>query len=417
MRRFAFAILLLLAGGAVARSAENLTPETLLPGLGASDASSPAMAYGNGGYLLVWQAGGNPQAAIVGLRLDKAGKPQAQEPFVISSARDVRERPKVVFGGGTFLVVWHDLRNGKHWDVYAARVPPQGRPLDVQGIAVTRGARNQCDPDVCWDGAAFQVLCRGFQGQGDEAIDVNRRPAAGYLVYGARVSPQGKLLDDPGVLMARPPREYLVPQSMGTSAAVLLRDGSLLAAARTGVKQCLWRIKDGKPASDPLLLAKCGGFDGAAFASSGKSVLLVWTTFRDGGGRSSGTDKSGLLVLDADGGIGTAEARSLSSLNREPRVRHPSPAWDGKRYVVAWDVPRAGKEFRYEALLLRCFAADGAPLGGDLPVVDEPGSPAYWPAVASDGAGTTAIAYERHPEKGDTPIRIGVRMLRADTHP
>jgi hypothetical protein len=38
-------------------------------------------------------------------------------------------------------------------------------------------------------------------------------------------------------------------------------------------------------------------------------------------------------------------------------------------------------------------------------------SPAYETAVASDGAGTTLIAYEKHPEKGDVPIKIGLRML------
>jgi hypothetical protein len=38
-------------------------------------------------------------------------------------------------------------------------------------------------------------------------------------------------------------------------------------------------------------------------------------------------------------------------------------------------------------------------------------SPAHEAAVASDGAGTTMIAYEKHPEKADVPIKIGVRVL------
>lgn len=95
------------------------------------------------------------------------------------------------------------------------------------------------------------------------------------------------------------------------------------------------------------------------------------------------------------------------------RVRHPAPAWDGKRYVVVWDVPRKGKEFAYEALFLRTFASDGTPLGNDESVADDPASPAYWPATASNGAGATLIAYEKHPEKGDVPIKIGLRILSA----
>ena len=38
-------------------------------------------------------------------------------------------------------------------------------------------------------------------------------------------------------------------------------------------------------------------------------------------------------------------------------------------------------------------------------------APADRTAVASDGAGTSLIAYEQHPDKVDTPIIIGVRLL------
>jgi hypothetical protein len=31
--------------------------------------------------------------------------------------------------------------------------------------------------------------------------------------------------------------------------------------------------------------------------------------------------------------------------------------------------------------------------------------------VASDGSGTTLVAYERHPERADVPIAVGFRML------
>jgi len=432
LRSLALPLLALLAASAPARGAEGLTAETLLPGHRAADASKPSLAYGDGVYLLAWQAGHNEEADIVGLRLDKAGKPMETQPFVICGAKDTQERPRVAFGGQGFLVVWHDLRNGKDWDVYAARVSAEGNVLDPDGIAVAQGERNQCEPGVCFDGKAFQVLWRGFRGEKEDAVDVNRRPDAGYHVYGGRVSAEGQVLADAGVFMAKPPREYLTPRSMGMAAAVALPSGQLLAAARSGTSLCLWRLTDGKPSSEPALLAKKGGFlgfDDAAFATDGKSVLLVWTTFRDGGGRSSGADKSGLVVLGADAPLvptlprgdeksaapaaTTLMPRSLSSAEREPRVRHPSPAWDGRRYIVAWDVPRRGKEFSYEAVFVRCFASDGTPLGNDEPLADEPGSPAYWPAVASDGAGTTLIAYERHPRTGDTPIRIGFRLLTA----
>jgi len=211
---------------------------------------------------------------------------------------------------------------------------------------------------------------------------------------------------------------------MGMAAATLLPDGRLLATARNGDTQCLWRVADGKPVTAPARIKGPGsggyewrtGYDDQAFATNGKTVLLTWTSFLDVGGRSGGVDKSGMIVLGADGELGTAVPQALGNTTNyrhgSAAGRHPSPAWDGQRYVVAWDVPRQGKEFRYEALVMHTFASDGTPLGNDTPVVDDPESPASWPAVASDGAGTTIIAYERHPKTGTEPIRIAVRVVK-----
>ncbi len=98
-------------------------------------------AYGNGTFLASWQSGrvatgdlcsSSPNfiGSIVAARLDKAGKVLDQQPFVISDAADLQERPSVAYGGGVFVVVWQDLRNGKDWDVYAARVSSDGKVLD-----------------------------------------------------------------------------------------------------------------------------------------------------------------------------------------------------------------------------------------------------------------------------------------------
>ena len=51
-------------------------------------------------------------------------------------------------------------------------------------------------------------------------------------------------------------------------------------------------------------------------------------------------------------------------------------------------------------------------LADDTPVADDPARPAFWPAVASDGAGNTLIAYERHPATTDKPAQIACRVFR-----
>lgn len=40
-------------------------------------------------------------------------------------------------------------------------------------------------------------------------------------------------------------------------------------------------------------------------------------------------------------------------------------------------------------------------------------SPARQPALASDDRGATLVAYEKHPETGDVPIKIAFRLLTA----
>lgn len=425
MRTLIFTFLATLAGSRLAFSGESLSSEVLLPGYEATEACKPVMVYGKDVYLLAWQAGRNEQANIVGLRLDQSGKPMEAKPFIISAAQDTQERPRIAFGGGVFFVVWHDLRKGKDWDVYGARVTSEGKVLDPDGIAVAAAERNQCEPGVVWDGKNFQVLWRGFQGETSDIVSQACLPKAGYHIFGGRISGEGKALDGAGVFMAQPWKGNVTPLGMGMATATLLPEGKLLATARTGKTQCLWRIADGKPVTAPVLVGFPGkldvnvltGFDDQVFASNGKSVLIVWTTFLDAGGRSGGADNSGMIVLGADGEIGAALPQALGNTTNYKGAgrnagRHPAPAWDGKRYVVAWDVPRQGKEFNYEALVMRTFASDGKPLGNDATVVDDPESPAYWPAVASDGAGTTMVAYERHPKTPDQAIRIALRMVK-----
>lgn len=334
---------------------EKLSEEFLLPSYGNTDAFRPCIAFGRDVFLLVWQAGRNDDADIVGVRFDKSGKLMDIRPFVISSVSDTQERPEIAFGGGVFLVVWHDLRNGRDWDVYGARVTPDGKVLDQNGIAITVGERNQCEPGVCWNGKNFQILWRGMQGDKSEEPGLSKLPSAGYHIFGARVSVEGKVLNETPIFMAKPPREYLTPRGMGKPTAMLLPDGQLLAAARSGTHMCTWRIADGKPVGDVALLTKCRGFDDPAFGSGGEASMLVWTTFRDGGGRSSGAGNFGMLLFKSDTSLATVEPSSISSEGKNALVRHPVPVWDGKRYVIVWNSSQRERKvpFPYEAVMMR----------------------------------------------------------------
>lgn len=179
--------------------AGELTPENLLPVHNNKDAYTPSVGFGGGVFLVAWQSGrfasGDmtkgliPDGDMVGCRVESDGKLLDQTPFVICSAKDLQERSRIAFGGGLFLVVWQDLRNEKDWDVYAARIKPDGKLLDANGFLVAGGAHNQALPDVTWDGKNFWVVWQDFR-SGDF-----------YEVYGTRVSSEGKVLDGQEILL------------------------------------------------------------------------------------------------------------------------------------------------------------------------------------------------------------------------
>ena len=66
----------------------------------------------------------------------------------------------------------------------------------------------------------------------------------------------------------------------------------------------------------------------------------------------------------------------------------------------------------YEVVVAARTDARGQPAGGAIPISGTFESPATRPAVASDGAGAALVAYEKHPESADVPIRIGIRILK-----
>jgi hypothetical protein len=155
--------------------------------------STPVACFGGGVYLVVWQEGFSGKGAgsdIMGLRL-KPGSLQAldEKPLEIASAKGNQDTPAISFGGGNFLVAWSDMRSGRVYDVYAARVSPEGKVLDPNGIPVASGPHTQAVPAVASHGKNFLVAWMEY------VPDPNRKYFGFYHVRGARLSADGKVLD------------------------------------------------------------------------------------------------------------------------------------------------------------------------------------------------------------------------------
>jgi hypothetical protein len=128
---------------------------------------NPVVAWdGKGTYLVVWQQGRfyhqSQSADILAVRIDARGRVLDRPPIVICNAEASQEQPRVAHSGGKFLVVWHDLRNGRDWDIYAARVTPDGRVLEPGGFLVAGGAQNQASPVLAPTGEGFLVVWQHY---------------------------------------------------------------------------------------------------------------------------------------------------------------------------------------------------------------------------------------------------------------
>lgn len=128
---------------------------------------NPAVAHdGKGTYLVVWQQGRfyhqSQSADILAARVDASGRVLDRQPVIICNIEASQEQPQVAFSAGTFMVVWHDLRNGRDWDVYAARLNASGKVLERNGFLVAGGGGNQASPAAAPADRGFLVVWQHY---------------------------------------------------------------------------------------------------------------------------------------------------------------------------------------------------------------------------------------------------------------
>lgn len=160
----------------------------------------PRVAYGNNHFLVVWQRGRSyfqgPNADIVALLLDDSGTP-VKGPFRIASSAHPQEQPQVAFHNNTFLVVWQDFRNGRDWDIYAARISTDGKPLEADGFMIAGGKGNQALPAIAAGDRDFLVAWQDFSDGAFYKIHASLVAADGQAGKATPVVYQGP--DKPGL--------------------------------------------------------------------------------------------------------------------------------------------------------------------------------------------------------------------------
>lgn len=135
---------------------------------------------------------------VLGIRVSPTGTVlDGTGGFTISETSDAGTdwAPAVAFDGDNFLVVWSRYRYPAGWDVWAARVSPDGAVLDRFPVSTTVGDPKA--PSVAFDGINHLVV---WSTSGDSDV------------HGARVSPAGVVLDPSGIAISTASRSQLFPQ-------------------------------------------------------------------------------------------------------------------------------------------------------------------------------------------------------------
>jgi hypothetical protein len=281
---------------------------------------SSAVAFDGTNFLVVWEGEGRrgDSGGIYGARVTPAGLVLDPTGFVISEAANDQQSAALAFDGTNFLVAWMDMRDGGDWDIYGARVTPQGTVLDTAGIAISRAVDVQVFPAVASDGTNSLVVWADGRDGGPE-------------IYGARVTPQGTGLDTAGIAISRAAfwedKYFPAVASDGTNFLVVWSDwgdstsGNVYGARVTPQGTML------DPAGIDISRAPSMAYS-QTLCFDGTNFLVVWEDHRAASDIYGARVTPQGTVLDP-AGITISEAAGLHW--------SPSLAFDGANSLVVWE--------------------------------------------------------------------------------
>ena len=161
----------------------------LLP-LGVGTQQLPVVAFDGTNYLAVWMEQHDALSDVCGARVTPSGSVVDPKGFTISESTAI-PYDAVAYGAGEYLVAWNtgdpDMMDSAL--VLAARVTPDGTVLDTTPIRPGTGTRMDIAPDVAFDGTNFLVVWCSY-------VDTT------YAVFGARIAPNGSILDPDGFIIS-----------------------------------------------------------------------------------------------------------------------------------------------------------------------------------------------------------------------
>lgn len=157
----------------------------------------PAVATDGENFLVVWNErvpGAEERYRLKARRIINDSIEQFEPILTLGLDLDPDSRPAIAFGGGVYLVVWESLRLNDDF-LAASILRPDGTVIGTAGFQLnTSFARNPSQPDIVWTGTHFMVVW----GEGDrtDGCGASICPYGPMTdIRGRRVSASGFIID------------------------------------------------------------------------------------------------------------------------------------------------------------------------------------------------------------------------------
>ena len=279
-----------------------------------------AVAWNGAAYLVVWEdhrdSPDGDTCEVHGVLVSPDGSLPLPQGITFSTNEGQDVAPAVGASGETFLVAWGSTDAAGARDLQGARVSGAGALLDAMPLEISSAPADQRRPDVSGSSDGFFVAWEDLRNGGSNDI------------YGARVSPEGVVLDPGGVVVSSASADQSRPAMAlnGTDFLVVWHD------LRNGSRDIYGaRVSPAGATLDPDGIAITTAPSGQMFpdvASGSGDAMVVWRDYRDGNHDIYGArvNPAG-AVLDAGG---------ITISTHSAKQEQPTVAFGAGSYLVAW---------------------------------------------------------------------------------
>jgi hypothetical protein len=402
-----------------------------------------AQSAGSGGITAVWQRNVADDGIHLFYDVYAADIDNATPPFdagsPISLASTGQLQPDIAAGAGQYVLVYGSFSSGLS-RVLAQRVSPSGSVLDAEPLVVS-GGPTATSPAVSWNGSLYLIAW-----------------SLGGNIVGRRMGADGAFIDDSPITImpggaadvaalgqdflvvaaqsaANPQYRFPVAKRVSGSGVVLDANAIVLGNSFANVPRAetiggRWLVTwqrnfshdnpqsaieavfvDADGSADPpfVVLSSTGGTPDVAI--SGNEALFIWRN----NSPANANNYIAARRMNANGSF--VDAAPFLVSDPVGRQLNPVAAWDGTRFMTAWEDQR--NQIAFFDARTDVYGARIKPTG--IPAVDDPAGfvikveedPVISPAMASLGGTTLEAVAVFRSEAPYAAYRLGLQVIGA----